>query len=187
MAEIELNAELCRQVVEGPMSDIFMSHRKSGEFGRSEGSLIIARLAIDDVGGLQTYFEDDQLTDGPDEAFYKKHVLYEKSWGENATGTDQINVQPTSFTRKALEKVFGAALHNKDYDCVLLNNPHDVARRGLIAYPGAVVRSVTPFESNVELPNIVVGYSGLWWWHDVMLSEVTAAYIKTELTKRSRS
>ncbi len=178
----QITPELCANVVSRYTTEMFHPLHTQGVFGRTEGSLIIANITVDPGN------QNDRTE--PVSKFYGSNVVYEHSWGDNPIGPVQAIYKPSptdltiekSFTRKALEKVYGAVLYRKDYAQVLADDKPEIAELDLIRFPGAVIRDVTP--SRVE-PRIVVavGYAGLWWWHDEFLAEITASGIKAELAK----
>ena len=188
MTVITVTPELCKEVIETYVDGAFRRLRENGTFGRDAGSLIVART-LADVPEIhkESYFNGFSEDKGPDPDFYNDVVLYEHTWGDAPVGAAEADRESGSFTSKALQKVFGSFLHGKDYDKVLAEHPHDVARRGLIAYPGAIIRDVRPMTVDHPPLEVIVGYSGLWWYHDVLLAEMTAAGLRAELTKRAVS
>ena len=186
MAEQLMTAALCQEVIETYVDGAFKSLRANGTFGRDEGSLIVARTLCDvPEMSADDYFSETHASTGPDADFYRDFVVYEHTWGGEGTGVlTTVDGSPT-FSAKALQKVFGSIIHEADYDVVLAERAHDVARRGLIAFPGAILRDVRPMTGDHPALPVVIGYSGLWWYHDTMIAELTAAGLRAELTKRA--
>ncbi len=157
-----LSGELCELAIERYVTPMFEHNIASNYFGRREGALIIALANL----GPETF-------EVPNEDFSNEVVLYEHTWGEADKSAE--------FASKALQKVFGVFKFRQDYDQVLADNPTFVADHNLIAFPGAVIRSIGQ-DTVTGLPiSLIAGYAGLWWWHDTMIAEHTLAGIRAEV------
>lgn len=161
-----LTPELCGAAVANYVTPVVEANLASGKFGRREGWLVVIDASVD-----ATSFK------GPDDPDLREAVIFEHTWGEDRAACLE------QFGRKALEKAYGAWLYEEDYGLVLNRGPE--ATEGLIQYPGAVYRDVSPnqvLESHVE--PVSIGYAGLWWWNDRFLAEASAAGIQSEMERR---
>ena len=180
MSNPEIMPELCETVINRYVTPMFEANRETGLFGRQNGSLLMVRMPeIDELSECVS-------TAIPNADFYNNFVVYEHTWGTEPIGVDQI--KEGTFTMKALQKAFGSFVYGKDYEKVLTDEADFVAAHGLIAFPGAVVRDITPhLQEGRDFPKMIASYSGLWWWHDSMIAGMTLDGLKAELTLRGNN
>lgn len=167
---MQVTPEICETAIARYVTPMFEARIADGTFGRRDGALVIA-----------TVTDDPEAFTAPDEAFRAANVVYEHTWGQTAAGS-------SDFSLNALQKVFGAWRFRRDYDQVLTNHRDFVTEHGLVAWPGALVRDVTPpLSEQPSLPLVVVGYSGLWYYHDALIAGQVLDGIRAELALRGQT
>lgn len=165
-----LTQEICRQAIDRFVTPVFESNYAdpSTTVKRREGSLIIARAAV--PGLVAAELE-------PSQGFYDSYVIYEHTWGANAIGAAQADDR-NAFTSKSLQKAYGSIVTGEDYDPKKVSGL--VEEHGLLAYPGAVLIDVTPWNNSGtgDYEEVVCAYTGLWYFHDEFIARTTGAGIK---------